>query len=162
SLDGRALNYQTRLHQNARITVANGKATLGNEPGKLAVDLGRYQQDSDLPAGTLGPAAARAALLEALAANPPGKIRGRTADLLRFHKPIVQTFIPLPPTDLAIARGLPKDMRTSDKDFAKGQTWALLRRVPEFNEFGDELWLIHQSGAIVRQLIQRQGVKLLL
>ena len=40
--------------------------------------------------------------------------------------------------------------------------FALLRRVPDFNEFGDELWLMHESGAIVRQIIQRQGVKLLL
>ena len=32
----------------------------------------------------------------------------------------------------------------------------------EFNEFGDELWLMHESGAIVRQIIQRQGIKLLL
>jgi hypothetical protein len=53
-------------------------------------------------------------------------------------------------------------MHASDNDFAKGRMWALLRRVPDFNEFGDELWLMHESGAIVRQIIQRQGVKLLL
>jgi hypothetical protein len=39
--------------------------------------------------------------------------------------------------------------------------FALLRRVPDFNEFGDELWLMHESGAIVRQIVQRQGIKLL-
>lgn len=161
-LDGRTLDYQTRLHQNARVTVATGKATLGAEPGHLAADLGRYKQDSDLPAGTLAPAAARAALLTALVANKPGKIEIRGVDLLRFHKPIVQTFAQLPPTDRAIARDVPKDMHASDKDFAKGRTWAVLRRVPDFNEFGDELWLIHELGAIVRQLIQREGVKLLL
>ena len=68
----------------------------------------------------------------------------------------------LPPHDLAISRALPKDLKTSDKDFATGRTWAVLRRVADFNEFGDELWLVHQSGAIVRQIIQRQGIKLLL
>src|SRR5882724_1365579 len=110
SLDGSTLSYQTQLRQNARITRAVGKATLGAEPGKLNADLGRYKQDSDLPAGTLAPAAARAALLEALGANRPGPIEIRTVDLLRFHKPIVQTFLRLPPEDPAIARGLPKDM----------------------------------------------------
>ncbi len=162
SLDGRTLTYQTQLRQNARLTKAIGKATLGPEPGKLSADLGRYKQDSDLPAGTLAPAAARAALLEALIANQPGVIEIRTVDLLRFHKPIVQKFAQFPPGDPAIARTLPKDMRASDQDFAKGRMFALLRRVPDFNEFGDELWLMHESGAIVRQIIQRQGVKLLL
>ena len=57
------------MRQNARLTKATGKATLGAEPGKLTADLGSYKQDSDLPAGTLAPAAARAALLEALVAN---------------------------------------------------------------------------------------------
>ncbi len=162
SLDGRTLEYQSRLHQNARVTIATGKATLGAEPGKLSADLGRYKQDSDLPAGTLAPAAARAALLAALVANKPGKIEIPTVELLRFHKPIMQLFAQLPPIDPAIARDIPKDMRASDKDFAKGRLWAVLRRVPDFNEFGDELWLIHESGAIVRQQIQREGVKLLL
>jgi hypothetical protein len=162
TLDGGTLTYQTQLRQNARLTKATGKATLGAEPGKLTADLGRYKQDSVLPAGTLAPGAARAALLAALIANKPGKIEIPTVDLLRFHKPIVQTFFRLPPEDPAIARTLPKEMRTSDKDFAKGQMWALLRRVADFNEFGDELWLMHESGAIVRQIIQRQGVKLLL
>src|SRR5207302_4283429 len=161
SLDGRTLSYQTRLRQNARVTTATGKATLGAEAGRLDTDLGRYKQDSDLPAGTLAPVPARQALLEALIANRPGKIEIRTVDLLRFHKPIAQTFFRLPPEDPAIARSLPKDMRASDKDFAAGRTWALLRRVADFNEFGDELWLIHESGAIVRQIVQRQGVKLL-
>jgi hypothetical protein len=161
SLDGQTLTYETRLHQNARITIATGKATLGPDGGKLTVDLGRYKQDSDLPAGTLAPAAARAALLDALVANKP-QVGIRGIDLLRFHKPIAQSFFQLPPQDLAIARTLPKDLRTSDKDFANGRLWALLRRVAEFNEFGDELWLLHQSGAIVRQMIQREGVKLLL
>jgi hypothetical protein len=162
SLDGRTLTYQTQLRQDARLTKATGKATLGAEPGKLTADLGRYKQDSDLPAGTLAPAAARAALLAALIANKPGVIEIRTVDLLRFHKPIVQKFAQFPPEDPAIARTLPKDMHASDKDFANGRMWALLRRVPDFNEFGDELWLMHESGAIVRQIIQRQGVKLLL
>src|SRR5260370_30329593 len=90
SLDGRTLSYQTRLRQNARVTTASGKATLGAEPGKLTADLGRYKQDSDLPAGTLAPAAARAALLEALLANKPGLLEIRTVHLRRFHHPIVQ------------------------------------------------------------------------
>jgi hypothetical protein len=162
SLDGRTLTYQTQLRQNARLTKAIGKATLGPEPGKLVADLGSYKQESDLPAGTLAPAAARAALLEALIANKPGVIEMHTVELLRFHKPIVQKFARFPPEDPAIARTLPKDMHASDKDFAKGRMWALLRRVPDFNEFGDEFWLMHESGAIVRQIIQRQGVKLLL
>jgi len=162
SLDGRTLSYQTQLRQNARVTIANGKATLGAEPGKLTADLGSYKQDSVLPAGTLAPAAARSELLAALIANKPGVIQIHTVDLLRFHKPIIQKFAQFPPEDPAIARTLPKDMRTSDKDFAKGRMWALLRRVPDFNEFGDELWLMHESGAIVRQIMQRQGVKLLL
>ena len=162
SLDGRSLTYQTRLRQNARVTTATGKATLGAEPGKLFADLGRYKQESELPAGTLAPAAARQALVKALVADTPAKFEIRTVELLRFHKPIVQQFIPLPPHDLAIARALPKDLKTSDKDFANGRSWAVLRRVADFNEFGDELWLVHQSGAIVRQLIQRQGLKLLL
>jgi hypothetical protein len=162
SLDGRTLTYQTRLRQNARVTTATGKATLGAEPGKLWADLGRYKQESELPAGTLAPAAARAALVQALIADTPGKFEIRTVELLRFHKPIVQQFAQLGPQDLAIARTLPKNLKTSDKDFATGRTWAVLRRVADFNEFGDELWLIHQSGAIVRQIIQRQGIKLLL
>ena len=162
ALDGRTLTYQTRLRQNARLTTATGKATLGAEPGKLWADLGRYKQDSELPAGTLAPAAARQALRQALIADTQGKFEIRTVELLRFHKPIVQQFIQLPPHDLAISRALPKDLKTSDKDFANGRTWAVLRRVADFNEFGDELWLIHQSGAIVRQIIQRQGIKLLL
>jgi hypothetical protein len=162
SLDGRTFSYQTRLRQNARVTIATGKATLGAEPGELTIDLGSYKQDSVLPAGTLAPAVARAALLAALIANKPGVIEIRTVDLLRFHKPIVQKFAQFPPDDPAIARNLPKDMRASDKDVAKGRMWALLRRVPEFNEFGDELWLMHESGAIVRQIIQRQGIKLML
>jgi hypothetical protein len=161
SLDGSTLTYQTQLRQNARLTRVIGKARLGEAPGKLNADLGRYKQDSDLPAGTLAPAAARAALIGALIANRPGNIEIRTVDLLRFHKPVVQTFLRLPPEDPAIARALPKDMHASDKDFANGRTWALRRKVPDFNEFGDELWLIHESGAIVRQIVQRQGVKLL-
>jgi len=162
SLDGRTLTYQTQLRQNARLTKVTGKATLGAETGKLFADLGSYKQESDLPAGTLAPAAARAALLDALIANKPGVIEMRTVELLRFHKPIIQKFAQFPPEDPAIARTLPKDMRASDKDFAKGRMWALLRRVPDFNEFGDEFWLMHESGALVRQTIQRQGVKLLL
>ena len=162
SRDGRTLTYQTRLRQNARVTTVTGKATLGAEPGKLTADLGRYKQESELPAGTLAPAAARQALRQALIADTQGMFEIRTVELLRFHKPIVQQFVQLPPHDLAISRALPKDLKTSDKDFATGRTWAVLRRVADFNEFGDELWLVHQSGAIVRQIIQRQGIKLLL
>jgi hypothetical protein len=161
SLDGRTLSYQTRLRQNARVTAASGKATLGADTGQLTAELGRYKQEAALPPGTLAPAAARAALVEALIANKP-QIEIRTVELGRFHKPIVQTFIQLPPHDLAIARTLPKDLKTSDKDFARGRLWAVLRRVPEFNEFGDELWLIHESGVIVRQMMKRQDAKLLL
>ena len=162
SRDGRTLTYQTRLRQNARVTTVTGKATLGAEPGKLTADLGRYKQESELPAGTLAPAAARQALRQALIADTQGMFEIRTVELLRFHKPIVQQFVQLPQHDLAISRALPKDLKTSDKDFATGRTWAVLRRVADFNEFGDELWLVHQSGAIVRQIIQRQGIKLLL
>ena len=162
SLDGSTLTYQTQLRQNARLTKATGKATLGAEPGKLFADLGSYKQESDLPAGTLAPAAARAALLAALSANKPGVIEMRTVELLRFHKPIIQKFAQFPPEDPAIARTLPKDLHASDKDFAKGRTFAVRRRVGDFNEFGDEFWLMHESGALVRQTIQRQGVKLLL
>lgn len=162
SLDGSTLSYQTRLRQNARVTTATGKASLGAAPGRINADLGRYKQDTDLPAGTLAPAAARAALLVALRSNRPGTVEVRTVDLARFHKPITQTFLRLAPEDQAIARGLPKDMRASDKEFAAGRLWALRRQVPEFNEFGDELWLIHESGAIVRQIVQRAGIKLLL
>jgi hypothetical protein len=162
SLDGRSLTYQTRLRQNARVTTATGKATLGAEAGQLAVDFGSYKQQSELPGGTLAPAAERAALLAALGANRPGKIDIRTVDVRRFHKPILQSFAQLAPEDPAIARAYPRDLKASDNDFAKSRPWAVLRRVAEFNEFGDELWLIHPSGAIVRQVIQRQGVKLVL
>ncbi len=162
-ISGRSLSYQTRTRQNARVTTATGTASLpADMPGKLSATLGRYVQESVLPAGTLAPAAARAALLEALMANRPGAIEIRTVDILRFHKPVLQTFLRLVPEDGSIARGVPKDMRASTKEFASGRLWALRRQVPEFNEFGDELWLIHESGAIVRQIVQRQGVKLLL
>ena len=36
------------------------------------------------------------------------------------------------------------------------------RRVGDFNEFGDEFWLLHESGAILRRLIKRQNTGLLL
>jgi hypothetical protein len=162
-ISGRALAYQTRTRQNARVTTTTGTATLGSDtPGTLSATIGRYVQESVLPPRTLAPAAARAALLEALTANRPGAIEIRTVDILRFHKPILQSFLRLAPEDGSIAHGLPKDMRASTREFASGRLWALRRQVPEFNEFGDELWLIHESGAIVRQTVQRQGIKLLL
>ena len=36
------------------------------------------------------------------------------------------------------------------------------RRVGDFNEFGDEFWLMHESGAILRRLIKRQNIAILL
>jgi hypothetical protein len=155
------LTYQSRLRLNARVSTASGKATLGGAEGKLTADLGTYTQTSELPAGTLGPAAARAALVEALIANHPDPIDIHGLELMRFHKPIVQHFQRLPP-EYMIPTALPKDLKTSDKDFAKGRTWAIRRRVGDFNEFGDEFWLIHESGAILRQLIRRQTASLLL
>ncbi len=162
ALDGTTLKYQTRLRHDARIDTATGTATLGAEPGQLHTVLSRYKQDSVLPAGTLAPAAARAALVEALVANKPGKIEIGTVEMYRFHKPIKQIFTRLAPDDPAIAGGLPKDLKAPTKEFAAGRLWKLKRQVPEFNEFGDEFWLIHESGAIVRQVVQRQGLKLLL
>ena len=161
ALDGSTLKYQIRLRHDARVDTATATATLGKEPGKLHAVLSRYKQDSDLPAGTLGPAAARAALVEALLANKPGKIEIDTVEMLRFHKPVKQIFTRLAPEDSAIARGLPKNLKVP-KDFAAGKMWALKRQVPEFNEFGDELWLLHESGAIVREIVQRQKIPLLL
>lgn len=162
SADGATLKYQTRLRHDARIETATATATLGTDPGQLHAVLSRYKQDSALPAGTLAPAAARAALLTALAANKPGAIEIHTVEMYRFHKPIKQIFTRLAPEDTSIARGLPKDLKTPGKEFAAGRTWALKRQVPEFNEFGDELWLLHESGAIVREVVQRRNVKLLL
>ncbi|HTR83607.1 MAG TPA: DUF1849 family protein, partial [Reyranella sp.] len=141
SLDGTTLSYQSRLRLNARLITATGKATLGSAPGKLVADLVRYKQNSDLPAGTLAPAAAREALVAALIANKPDPIEVRTVEMLRFHKPIRQIFTRLQPTDTSIATTLPKDLKVSNKDFAQGRLWALRRQVPEFNELGDELWL---------------------
>jgi hypothetical protein len=162
SADGGKLTYQTRLRLNARVTTASGKATLGSASGRLSADLGTYTQTADLPAGTLAPAAARAFLLEALLANRPDPIEVHTVELMRFHKPVVQRFHRLPPGDTRIATALPKDLRSSDKEFGQGRTWALLRRVGNFNEFGDEFWLLHESGAIVRQVLTRQTTKLVL
>jgi hypothetical protein len=161
ALDGSTLKYQIRLRHDARIDTANVTATLGKEPGKLHAVLSRYKQDSALPAGTLAPAAARAALVEALLANKPGKIEIDTVEMFRFHKPVKQIFTRLAPADTSIARGLPKDLK-APKEFAAGKIWALKRQVPEFNEFGDELWLLHESGAIVREVVQRQKIPLLL
>jgi hypothetical protein len=162
STDGRTLSYQSRLRLNARVTSATGTATLGATAGRLSANLGTYTQNSDLPAGTLAPGAARAALLEALLANKPDPIEIRSVELMRFHKPIMQRFQRLPANDPTLPPGLPKDMHVSDAAFAKGRLWALRRRVGDFNEFGDEFWLMHESGAIVRQLLSRQGTKLLL
>jgi hypothetical protein len=162
SLDGTVLKYQTRLRHDARIDTATGTASLGKDPGQLQAVLSRSRQDSALPAGTLAPAAARAALLEALAANKPGPIEIHTVEMLRFHKPVKQVFTRLVPGDSSIARDLPKDMKIPSKEFAAGKTWALRRQVPAFNEFGDEFWLLHESGAIVREVVQRQDIKLLL
>lgn len=162
SLDGRTLSYQTRLRLNARVTTASGRATLGSAAGKLSADLGTYTQNSDLPAGTLAPAAARAFLVEALRANRPDPIEVHTVELMRFHKPVVQRFHRLPPGDQRIATVLPKDLRSSDREFGQGRTWPLLRRIGNFNEFGDEFWLLHESGAVVRQVLTRQTTKMVL
>jgi hypothetical protein len=162
TLDGTSLKYQSQIRQDGRLEKATGSVDLGNEAGKLHAVLSRYKQDSDLPAGTLAPAAARAALVKALLAGQPGPIEIRTVEMLRFHKPIKQIFTQLGPEDQSISRAKPKDLKVSDKDFAKGRVWALRRQVPEFNEFGDEFWLFHESGVIVRQQVQRQGVPLLL
>jgi hypothetical protein len=161
ALDGTTLKYQTRLRHDARIDTANGTATLGKDGGQLHTVLSRYKQDSVLPAGTLAPAAARGALVAALIANKPGAIEIPTVEMYRFHKPIKQIFTRLGPEDSAIARGLPKDLKPPTKEFAAGRMWALKRQVPEFNEFGDEFWLLHESGAIVREVVTRYGVKLL-
>jgi hypothetical protein len=160
-LDGSQFAYQARTRLNARNTSATIKATIGPEGGKLRADLGTYKQTSDLPAGTLPPAAARAALIDALLANQPDPIEIKTVEMLRFHKPIVERFQRLPPEQV-IPTALPKDLKTSDKDFAKGRVFAVRRRVGDFNEFGDEFWLLHESGAILRRLIKRQNVGLLL
>ena len=162
ALDGTTLKYQTRLRHDARIDTANGTATLGPAPGQLHTVLSRYKQDSVLPAGTLTPAAARAALVAALIANKPGPIEIPTVEMYRFHKPIKQIFTRLAPGDSSIARDLPKDLKLPAKEFAAGRLWALKRQVPEFNEFGDEFWLLHESGAIVREIVQRQKIPLLL
>ncbi|MBN9087276.1 MAG: DUF1849 family protein [Reyranella sp.] len=160
-LDGAQLAYQARTRLNARNTSATIKATIGPDGGRLRADLGTYKQTSDLPAGTLPPAAARAALVDALLANQPDPIEIKTVEMLRFHKPIVERFQRLPP-EQGIPTALPKDLKTSDKDFAKGRVFAVRRRVGDFNEFGDEFWLLHESGAILRRLIKRQNVGLLL
>jgi hypothetical protein len=160
-LDGSQFAYQVRLRLNARITTTNAKATLGPNGGKLRADLGTYTQNSDLPAGTLPPAAARAALVDALRANHPDPIDIKTVEILRFHKPIVEHFQRLPP-DYMIPTTLPKDLKVSDKNFAQGRTFAVRRRVGDFNEFGDEFWLIHESGVVLRRLIRRQNAGILL
>jgi hypothetical protein len=159
-LDGSRLAYQVRLRLNGRITTANAKATLGANGGKLRADLGTYTQNSDPPPGTLPPAAARAALVDALLANKPDPIDIKTVETLRFHKPIVEHFQRLPP-EYMIPTALPKDLKTSDKHFAEGRTFAVRRRVGDFNEFGDEFWLMHESGAVLRRLIKRQNVSIL-
>jgi hypothetical protein len=161
SLDGSQFAYQARLRINARITTATVKATLGANGGKLRADLGTYKQTSDLPEATLPPAAARAALVDALIANHPDPIDIPTIEPMRFHKPIVEHFQRLPP-EYMISTALPKDLKASDKDFAKGRLFAVRRRVGDFNEFGDEFWLMHESGAVVRRLIKRQNVGILL
>ena len=160
-LDGSQFAYQARLRINARITTATVRATLGANGGKLRADLGTYKQTSDLPEGTLPPAAARAALVDALLANRPDPIDIPTVEVMRFHKPIVEHFQRLPP-EYMISTALPKDLKASDKDFAKGRLFAVRRRVGDFNEFGDEFWLMHESGAVVRRLIKRQNVGILL
>jgi hypothetical protein len=160
-LDGSHLTYQARLRLNGRVTSATAKATMGANGGKLRAELGTYTQASDLPAGTLPPAAARAALVDALLANHPDPIDIKTIELMRFHKPIVEHFQRLPP-EYMIPTALPKELHASDKDFAKGRTFAVRRRVGDFNEFGDEFWLLHESGAILRRLIKRQNIGILL
>jgi hypothetical protein len=160
-IDGSSLTYEVRLRLNARVTTTKAKATMGAGGGKLRADLGTYQQNSDLPEGTLPPAAARAALVDALIANHPDPIDIKTIELLRFHKPIVEHFQRLPP-EYMIPTALPKDLKASGRDFAKGRTFAVRRRVGDFNEFGDEFWLLHESGVVLRRLIKRQNVGILL
>ena len=159
--DGSQLAYQARTRLNARNTLATVKAMIGPNGGTLRADLGTYKQNSDLPAGTLPPAAARSALVDALIANQPDPIEIKTVEMIRFHKPIVERFQRLPPEQV-IPTALPKDLKTSDKEFAKGRVFAVRRRVGDFNEFGDEFWLVHESGAILRRLIKRQNIGLLL
>jgi hypothetical protein len=159
--DGSQLAYQVRLRLNARVTTANAKAKIGADGGTLRVDLGPYKQTSDLPAGTLPPAAARAALVDALLANRPDPVDIKTVEMLRFHKPIVEHFQRLPPGYM-IPTTLPKDLKASDRNFTRGRTFAVRRRVGDFNEFGDEFWLLHESGVVLRRLIRRQNVGILL
>jgi hypothetical protein len=161
ALDASRFAYQVRLRLNGHVTVANVKGTVGADGGKLRADLGTYKQNSDLPAGTLPPAAARAALVDALIANRPDPIDVKTVEMLRFHKPIVEHFQRLPPGYM-IPTTLPKDLKASDKHFAEGRTFAVRRRVGDFNEFGDEFWLLHESGVVLRRLIKRQNVAILL
>ena len=161
ALDASRFSYQVRLRLNGRVTTANAKATLGADGGKLRADLGTYKQTSDLPDGTLPPAAARAALVDALLANRPDPIDIKSVEMLRFHKPIVEHFQRLPP-EYMIPTALPKDLKASDKNFAQGRTFAVRRRVGDFNEFGDEFWLLHESGVVLRRLIKRQNVGILL
>jgi hypothetical protein len=162
ALDGSTLKYQTRLRHDARIDTATGTATLGKEPGQLHTVLSRYKQDSALPAGTLAPGAARAALVEALITNKPDPIEIRTVEMYRFHKPILQSFQRLLPIDSSFDPNLPKALQGMPKAFVGGRTWRLRRTVAEYNEFGDEFWLLHESGAIVREIVTRQNIKLLL
>ena len=161
ALDASQLAYQVRLRLNGRVTTANAKATLGPNGGRLRADLGTYKQNSELPAGTLPPAAARAALVDALLANRPDPIDIKSIEMLRFHKPIVEHFQRLPP-EYMIPTSLPKDLKTSDKNFAQGRVFAVRRRVGDFNEFGDEFWLLHESGVVLRRLIKRQNMDVLL
>jgi len=163
--DGSELTYQARTRHNARVTATQGKARLaaaGGGEGELAATYNRFTQKAALPPGTLGPVAARARLVEALAANRPGTFELRTVDILRFHRPLTESFLRLEAGDPAIEASMPEALRDRARELAGGRVWAVRRRALELNEFGDELWVVHESGAIVRQIVQRQGLRLIL
>ena len=73
-----------RLRLNARVTNATPRATMGADGGKLRLSSAPTKQNSELPAGTLPPAAARAALVDALLANRPDPIEIRTVEHAAF------------------------------------------------------------------------------
>ena len=77
--------------------------------------------------------------------------------MLRFHKPIVEHF-QAPAAGLHDPPRCPRTSSASDKEFAKGRTFAVRRRVGDFNESGDEFWLLHESGVVLRRLHQAPGL----
>ena len=124
----RTFSYQTRSRLNARKTTATARRRSGAEAGTLT-GRSRQLQAEQRPAGRHAAAgAARSALLDALLANKPGPIEIKTVEMLRFHKPIVERFAAPAAEDGDRPHPLPKDLKTSDKDFAKGRVFALRRR----------------------------------